>query len=82
MRDKSCVKTLSFKASLDDSMYITKAEAIANSFSWVFEEPESGDDADPPAAGFGVFDKGSSSTTPIDAPATVEKPGGKKRKAA
>ena len=59
-----------------------EAEAIANSFNWNFEEPESGDDADPPAAAIGVFDKGSSSMTPIDAPGTVEKPGGKKRKAA
>eukprot|EP00966_Prymnesium_polylepis_P279219 6450764-Prymnesium_polylepis.1 len=82
MRDKSCVKTLSFKASLDDAMYIPKGEAVANSAHWAFEEPESGDDADPPAADFGTFDKGSSSTTPLDPPATVEKPGGKKRKAA
>jgi hypothetical protein len=82
MRDKYCVKTLSFKASLHDSMYLPKAEAIANSFNWNFEEPESGDDADPPAAAIGVFDKigdvGSPKPAgPSEPPATVA--GGKRK---
>ena len=84
MRDKACIKTLSFKASLNDSNYITKTQAITNSPTWTFEEPQSGDDNDPPEADlgfFGVIDKGSSSTTTIDEPATIEKPHSKKRKA-
>ena len=59
-----------------------EAEAIANSFNWNFEEPESGDDADPPAAAIGVFDKIGDIGSPKPAgssepPATVA--GGKRK---
>lgn len=81
MRDKFCVKTLSYKASLLGP-YIPKEEAIANSDNWTFETPESDDD-EPPQAGAGVFDPGcldeasSSSARSPEPPATVV---GSKRK--
>ena len=48
MRDGNIVRTLSFKAALHDAMFISKAEAIANSDHW--DPIDESDDYDPPAA--------------------------------
>ena len=82
MRDRNCVKTLSFKSALNNTEFISKADAVNNSAIWAFAEPESDDNDDPPSAAPETFDKGSTSTTPLelDPPGTVEK--SRKRKAA
>lgn len=49
IRDRSIVKTLSFKASLLGPL-IPKVEAVANSDKWIFEAFSDGDDDDPPEA--------------------------------
>ena len=81
-RDKSTVKSLSFKANANDTNYISKAEAIANSEAWEFELDADDDESDPPEAPAGTFDnKGaSSSSTPMAEPPATEK-SSKKRKA-
>ena len=83
-RDRACVKTLSYKATLLGGL-ITKAEAIANSEHWVpagaGEEPESDDDEPPSsAAAFPECVAGPSSpptTKPPEPPATLA--GGKRK---
>ena len=47
-RDRACVNTLSYKATLLGPL-ITKADAIANSNNWVVEE-DADDDDEPPAS--------------------------------
>ena len=77
MRDKFCIKTLSFKSSLNDSNYITKTEAITNSSTWTFDDPESCGQDDPPEAEVGFFDvkdQGSSSTLPTSGAAGPSSP--------
>ena len=44
------MKSLSFKANANDTMYISKAEAIANSEAWEFELDADDDENDPPEA--------------------------------